>query len=129
MASYTEPLQHSGDVIPRFCPRPASCERRPHRCSDERADEVDPEIRPAAAREQGRPESGAETDGWIEGTSRDRAPGEYGGNDGEADRQAVERIALGCLGRRYVEHDQDQCGGENDLDCKCLQDLDLRARV
>ncbi len=51
---------------------------------------------------------------------------EYGDNDGEADSQAIERIALGRLGRRYVQHDQDQCGGEKDLGCKCLQDLDLR---
>src|SRR5713226_7962090 len=121
MATYAEPLQPRGMSSRVIAANLQIVDAGPYRRSYEWADEVDPQVGPATAREQSRSKRSAETDGWIEGTSRDWAPGEYSGNDGEADSQAIERIASSRLGRRYVEHDQDKSGGEKDLDCKCLQ--------
>src|SRR6266849_1064387 len=101
----------------------------PDRCPDEWADDIDPQVRPAAASKQGRPKGGAKTNGGIEGTSRDRPSSKNCGHDGEPNGQAVEGIALGRFCRSYSEHNQHQCGCEHDLNCERLEGLHLGSRM
>ena len=58
---------------------------------------------------------GAQADGRVERTARDRPDGERADHDREADGQPVERVARRPLGRRRVQDDVDQGEGEEEL--------------
>ena len=68
-------------------------------------------------------------DGRVEGPARDVADGERPGQDGEADRQAVVRVARGPLGRRDVEHHVRQREGEEELGDQRADEVGISSAV